>query len=905
LGWNFIGFRGKDLVFSSCFRGAILLPILALVSLAIFAIRLGYLNKKSVLPNDMIQQGISLFWTKIILALGALGVSLFLVVSAILSTPVWMESIIGFSSLSIFQLGSIYLHFQNHYRSRRPSSQLCSAYLVFLFILGIDLYSRFTVDSQFIGVSVLTGLYFLLFWMENMSVKATDTRPGSSLSSERAPEYFSTYLSKIFFLWVTPLVIKGKAKPLEFEDLWDLPFNLSASRNIQKFEEIWEEELERYKKDPSRSPLRASLTRRFLPRLLFLAALTNIVSLLRFSNPVMLDYLVNFMNARGTDQEQSIGSGLLVSTTFLFLQLISAIVAGQQIHYVFMQNITISQSIKPLIYTKALKMGLREDQVGEILDLISADAGAIYNSNFDLTLLSGIPLELGLAFWMLYNQVGWTFVVFVVMLVCSFPLLDKIGSYSMTYKTNQLKQKDHRVSLCNDTMGGMKTLKLYGWTEMIAEKIFASRQTELKYLRSLKIVEALSEIFGKFLPSFSTFVLFALFVVLNPNSLTPNVVFVTLSLVGILEGPIEQAIISWGELSQAYASFKRVEKFLLSEDKIPYIESCKSKENAVEIEGASFGYTNEVNVLENTNLVIEKGTLNVIVGQVASGKSSLLLGLLGEMRKTKGFVGVAGSVSYVPQKAWILDASIRENILFGEEFDEKKYKAVIEACCLTTDLATFSNGDATLVGARGVSLSGGQKARVCCARALYADADIVVMDDPLSAVDAHVDRQLFNSWFQASSGILSRKTVVLVTNAAHHLSRSEIHRIYYMEDCKIVEQGSYQDLMAQKGKLTQLIESYSQVHNVEEESPEQEVADSSSDINTAVEITEAVEKKEEKKEEGKVTWKVYFSYIQSYLESVLFLHSKLWSWIVCSLYLGSHHLHFHSKRYPLLPCNDR
>ena len=157
---------------------------------------------------------------------------------------------------------------------------------------------------------------------------------------------------------------------------------------------------------------------------------------------------------------------------------------------------------------------------------------------------------------------------------------------------------------------------------------------------------------------------------------------------------------------------------------------------------------------------MKKKILNKVIGKVGSGKSSLISAILGEMHKFKGNVNVNGSVAYVPQQAWIQNATLKNNILFGNKLDETFYDKVISACALRTDLNILPAGDATEIGEKGINLSGGQKQRISLARAVYSKADIAILDDPLSAVDAHVGKHIFDSVI-GPKGILRKKVFVL------------------------------------------------------------------------------------------------------------------------------------------------
>jgi len=206
--------------------------------------------------------------------------------------------------------------------------------------------------------------------------------------------------------------------------------------------------------------------------------------------------------------------------------------------------------------------------------------------------------------------------------------------------------------------------------------------------------------------------------------------------------------------------------------------------------------------LTNISLTLPKGSLTAIVGAVGQGKSSLLCGILGEMKRTSGSVTLNGSIGYCPQQPWIQHCSLRDNVLFGLPYDEERYKRAIKAAALTRDLQILPNGDATEIGEKGINLSGGQKARCSLARALYFDSDICLLDDPLSAVDAHVSAFLFS---ELICGAMAGKTRVLVTHSLHYLSSPHVDQIVLMHGGRIQEQGSFAELMSKDGHFAKLM----------------------------------------------------------------------------------------------------
>ncbi|CAG0905809.1 unnamed protein product, partial [Darwinula stevensoni] len=232
------------------------------------------------------------------------------------------------------------------------------------------------------------------------------------------------------------------------------------------------------------------------------------------------------------------------------------------------------------------------------------------------------------------------------------------------------------------------------------------------------------------------------------------------------------------------------------------------------IENGTFTWAkDEPPVLTDLHMEIPMGKLVAVVGQVGSGKSSLLSAFLGDMEKVSGLVHVKGEVAYVPQEAWIRNATLKSNVLFGKTCDETIYKEILKACALEQDLAILPAGDMTEIGEkginlsggqkqRGINLSGGQKQRVSLARAVYSDADVYLMDDPLSAVDSHVGKHLFQQVI-GPEGLLNSKTRVLVTHGITHLPQTDL--IIMMKDGKIIEAGGYRQLIEKKGAFYDFI----------------------------------------------------------------------------------------------------
>lgn len=283
--------------------------------------------------------------------------------------------------------------------------------------------------------------------------------------------------------------------------------------------------------------------------------------------------------------------------------------------------------------------------------------------------------------------------------------------------------------------------------------------------------------------------------VLLGNDLTGEIIFSVAQLFNTLQ--LYMAIfypMAITFLAEAKISVKRIEEFLIKDENPPAItEAIPEQEKLGTIKltkvKASWQPNPIVDTLSNIDLTIKPGTLCVVVGQVGSGKSSLLQLLLNELPVNSGTVEVVGKPSFASQEPWLFVSTVKDNILFGEEFDKSRYKEVVKVCALEKDFEQLPNGDRTFISEKGVSLSGGQRARINLARAVYRDADVYLMDDPLSAVDAHVGKHLFQECLMK---YLKGKTRILTTHQLQFLRQADL--VVIMNNGQIQKVGTFSEL---------------------------------------------------------------------------------------------------------------
>ncbi|XP_031554599.1 multidrug resistance-associated protein 4-like isoform X2 [Actinia tenebrosa] len=355
---------------------------------------------------------------------------------------------------------------------------------------------------------------------------------------------------------------------------------------------------------------------------------------------------------------------------------------------------------------------------------------------------------------------------------------------------------DRRVKAMNEIISGMSVIKMYTWELPFAEKVDSIRRNELSWFLKLASIRG---IFMAFFFSSAALISYVTFLtyVLTGNILTAQKVFTSMALYNsvrinmTLFFPIGITLMNEGRVS-----IERIQK-LLSMDELhshglittklrPKPEQC-----GVVTEEIKASWNEEISrpTLNNISFKISQGELLAVVGSVGAGKSSLLMAILGELPLIEGTINVKGKIAYSSQQAWIYNGSLRNNIIFGNDYDESRYNEVIKVCALERDIELLSEGDMTLVGERGVSLSGGQRARVNLARAVYCDADIYLLDDPLSAVDANVGRHLFD---KCVCGYLAQKPRILVTHQTQFLKDADV--LIALSEGECIAKGSYQDL---------------------------------------------------------------------------------------------------------------
>ncbi|KFW92975.1 Canalicular multispecific organic anion transporter 2, partial [Phalacrocorax carbo] len=666
------------------------------------------------------------------------------------------------------------------------------------------------------------------------------------------PELTSGFLSRLTFWWFTSMAILGYKRPLEEKDLWSLNEDDTSKIIVQQLSKEWDREkaeckqkddvtyvkksnhvlnhvgdgpeeaevLIRDKKHNRQPSFLKALLRTFGPYFLIGSFFKLIQDLLSFINPQLLSVLIGFIK----NKDAPAWWGFLIAALMFVCAVLQTLILHQHFQYCFVTGMRLRTGITGVIYRKSLVItnsAKRSSTVGEIVNLMSVDAQRFMDLMTFLNMLWSAPLQIFLALYFLWQTLGPSVLAGVAVMVLLIPFNSAIAMKTRAFQVEQMRHKDSRIKLMNEILGGIKVLKLYAWEPSFSEKVLEIRKNELQVLKKSAYLNSLSTfawISAPFLVALTTFAVYVS--VDEKNILDAEKAFVSLSLFNILKFPLNMLPQVISNVAQTSVSLKRIQQFLSHDELDPNCVETQviAPGHAISVANATFSWGKELKPsLKDINLLVPSGALVAIVGHVGCGKSSLVSALLGEMEKLEGEVAVKGSVAYVPQQAWIQNATLKDNILFGQAPNEQKYQNVLEACALKTDLEVLPGGDQTEIGEKVISFFSSQTClRVSLARAVYSNSDIYLLDDPLSAVDSHVAKHIFDKVI-GPDGVLKGKTRILVTHGISFLP--QVDHIVVLVDGKISEMGSYQDLLKQNKAFAEFLRNYALDEDIEEDEP--------------------------------------------------------------------------------------
>uniref|UniRef100_A0A8C5NTU8 ABC-type glutathione-S-conjugate transporter n=1 Tax=Junco hyemalis TaxID=40217 RepID=A0A8C5NTU8_JUNHY len=533
------------------------------------------------------------------------------------------------------------------------------------------------------------------------------------------------------------------------------------------------------------------------------------------SAPKETSFPARLLIAFVSDEDAFAWQGYLYAILLFLTAVIQSLCLQQHFSLCFQLGINVRASLIAAIYKKSLTMSgatRKESTVGETVNLMSADAQRFMDMANFIHQLWSCPLQIILSIVFLWLELGPSVLAGIATLLLLLPINAFLAAKAKTIQERNMKNKDERMKIMTEVLNGIKILKLFAWEPSFEKRVNDIRVRELKDLVNFGYLQSVSLFAFTCAPSLVSLATFAVYVLVDENNiLDAQKAFTAISLFNVLRFPM-------GTLPMVISALVQVRPHLeqgVQGDPMTSVQSKTLPCPTQELMGGLAVLLPQPSCLCSVTLDITPGSLVAVVGPVGSGKSSLVSAMLGEMENIKGHINIQGSLAYVPQQAWIQNATLKDNIIFGSEVDEARYQQVLKACALLPDLELLPAGDQTEIGEKGINLSGGQKQRVSLARAVYSDADIYVLDDPLSAVDAHVGKYLFEHVL-GPKGLLQKKTRILVTHSISFLP--QVDNIVVLAGGAVSEHGSYSTLLANKGAFSQFLNLYgNQEENVSEE----------------------------------------------------------------------------------------
>uniref|UniRef100_A0A182X2U3 Uncharacterized protein n=1 Tax=Anopheles quadriannulatus TaxID=34691 RepID=A0A182X2U3_ANOQN len=661
------------------------------------------------------------------------------------------------------------------------------------------------------------------------------------------PRQQANFLSILTFWWTVDMFRKGYNQTFDIGDLYTPLEEDRADRLGNRLERQWHRQLEQQRHTPSHSPSLVRAIFRTLWKewvtLSVLAFFAEVV--LRLLQPIFLGrMLLYFREESNVTREDA----LYYACCMVAVRAIIVLCDNQYGIISVLTGVKAKIAVCSVVYRKSLRLArnaLGDTSPGKMVNLMSNDVNRFDIASYLVCFMWTSPLVMLLASVLLWYEIGWSGVAGLVAIVIITPIQSYTGTLTSRYRLRTALKTDERIRLMDEIIAGIAVIKLYAWERPFAKLISQARRNEMREVLKSGYLRALYMSFQLFTTRAAILGVMLAFIALDED-ITAAKVFVAASYLSnvsyTMAGLFGRGI---AELGEGLVATRRLQRFL-EYDEVqapakPNQASGKEKENgtvsearrllneptdgplpdvvAIQLRALTARWTvpGEVDserakvvppaTLSELSVQFRRGSLIGIVGPVGSGKSSVLQVLLRELPVESGRLQLAHgcSIAYASQEPWLFTGSLRQNVLFGEQLDQYRYRQVLKVCALQPDLAHLPAGDMTVIGERGVSLSGGQKARICLARAVYRQADVYLLDDPLSAVDAHVAKHLFELCI-GNGGFLKRRnpnaTRILVTHQVHFLKQADW--VVFMKEGRVEAQGTPQELQQRGIELEHL-----------------------------------------------------------------------------------------------------
>ncbi|XP_058136036.1 ATP-binding cassette sub-family C member 12 [Dasypus novemcinctus] len=740
-------------------------------------------------------------------------------------------------------------------------------------------------------------------------------------------------LSFATFSWFTPVMLRSYKRMLTVDTLPPLSPYDSSDTNAKRFLILWDEEIERMGAE------KASLGQvvwKFQRTRVLMDIVVNILCIIMAAiGPTVLIHQI-LQQTESTSRNIWVGISLCIALfatefTKVFFWALSWAINHRT-------AIRLKVALSTIIFESLVSFKtLTHISVGEVLNILSSDSHSLFEAALFCPLPATIPILMAVCAVYAFFILGPTALIGISVYIIFIPIQMFMARLNSTFRRSAISVTDKRVQAMNEFLTCIKLIKMYAWENSFMDTVRGIRKRERKLLEKAGYVQSGNSALAPIVSTIAIVLTFSCHILLG-HKLTAPVAFSVISMFNVMKFSIAILPFSVKAVAEANVSLRRMKKILINKSPPSYITKPEDPDTVLLLANATLTWEQEVSrksdlnkiqiqkrysikknrleaykdlspsaqrvvgpeeqrggpkaILHNISFVVRKGKVLGICGNVGSGKSSLIAALLGQMQLQEGIVAVSGSLAYVSQQAWIFHGNVRENILFGEKYDHQRYQRAVHVCGLQKDLRSLPYGDLTEIGERGLNLSGGQRQRISLARAVYSDRELYLLDDPLSAMDAHVGKHVFEECIKKALG---GKTIVLVTHQLQFLESCD--EVLLLEDGEICERGTHRKLMQERGRYAKLIynlrglqfkdpehiynavmeealkESPAEGDEVlaprdekdegKEPEPDSEIVDTKVPVNQLVQ-TESLR-------EGSVTWRTYHTYIKASGGYLLFL----------------------------------
>lgn len=765
---------------------------------------------------------------------------------------------------------------------------LTSSWWMIFFLLISTLNIEVSMKTRSIPIlDVVTWLVtFLIFFYALITFHHIMSQPSSEWSlfepllADRPDEKQisigqASLFGKLSFSWVNGLLGLGNSKTLALEDIPCLGYEDEA---ILAYEQLSREWKSLQREDNSEYLIIKAISRVYWKQMVLIGALVFLRIIAVVISPLLLYAFVAYSNS----VTRTFVEGVLLLGCLVVDKLVDSLSSRHFFFYSRRVGMRIRSALMVAVYQKQLKLsslGRLRHSTGEIVNYIAVDAYRMGESLMWFHTGWSSGLQIFLVVGVLFGVVGLGAVPGLVPIIICGLLNVPFAKILQKCQTEFMLAQDKRLRFMSEILNSMKIIKLQSWEENFKNSIDSHREEEFKWLAETQFKKVYNTFLYWMSPTIVSCVIFLGLVFFRSAPFDAATIFTVLAALRTMSEPVRMLPEALSAVIQVKVSLDRINSFLLEDEIKPedvVTSPQEDSDHSICIVDGHFTWDPQSAdaFLKNLNFQARRGQKIAVCGPVGAGKSSFLYAILGEIPKTAGTVHVYGSIAYVSQTAWIQSGTVRDNILFGRSMDENKYHEAVKVSALDKDIDSFDYGDLTEIGQRGLNMSGGQKQRIQLARAVYSDADIYILDDPFSAVDAHTAATLFNDCVMTA---LKNKTVILVTHQVEFLS--EVDQILVMEGGQITQSGSYNELLMSGLAFEQLVnahrdvvagldpltykdenKSYAGLRNEQEETEKpyivKEDGQKELTLRTGIQLTQ-----EEEKESESTVWKIFLDYV--------------------------------------------